>query len=77
MLTLRHRKTKIAVRDFAQASAVYSTMRDQSDEGYSTWQEGRIHNERGRAVARISYNGRVWALSGDTLVYDNRLESAS
>lgn len=48
------------VHSFAEASAIYCEMRDASGEGGSTWRDGRLY--RGEEyVARISYNGRVWA----------------
>jgi hypothetical protein len=47
------------VADFAEASRIYSQMRDESDEGASTWPDGFV-NDYGFNVARISYNGKVW-----------------
>lgn len=42
-----------------QASVIYGVLRDLSDEGASTFPEGRICVS-GRPIARVSYNGRVW-----------------
>jgi hypothetical protein len=61
------------VSDFAEASAIYSQLRDESDEGASTWPTGLINNY-GMNVAHISYNGRVWEPGpwepGDKPIYD-------
>jgi hypothetical protein len=55
MLTLtigkRHR---IAVSSIAEASAIYCQLRDEADEGSSTWPNGRVGD------FYISYNGKVW-----------------
>jgi hypothetical protein len=58
-LTIPRRLTQDVV-DFAAASAAYAQARDLSGEGYSTFPEGVI-DRRGEFVAKVSYNGRVWA----------------
>lgn len=45
----------------ADASRLYEARRDASGEGASTFDDGHIVDAEGREVARISYNGRVWA----------------
>lgn len=61
------------VASFEEASRRYSELRDESDEGASTWPGGAI-NDYGMNVARISYNGRVWHpgpwKSGDVPLFD-------
>ena len=42
------------VKDFAEASATYCRLRNESGEGGSTFRPGRL------AGNYISYNGRVW-----------------
>lgn len=46
------------VSDFAQASYVYSTARDISGEGCSTFPRGTIIDADGPHY--VSYNGKVW-----------------
>ena len=46
---------------FAEASALYCALRDESGEGVSTFPEGKIRADAGgRTTARVSYNGKVW-----------------
>lgn len=63
----------IGAADIAEASRLYSEARDGSGEGASTFPEGEIL-EDGKAIARISYNGKVWAprpwQSGDEPLFD-------
>lgn len=49
----------ITVADFAEASRVYSEMRDAFGLGASRFRDGKIIDGR-EIVARISYNGKVW-----------------
>jgi hypothetical protein len=51
----------MAVESFEEASKIFSKLRDDSNEGASTWPDGLI-NDYGSNVARISYNGRVWPM---------------
>lgn len=46
--------------DLHHAADLYSEHRDASGEGASTFPPGRVFDESGRPIARISYNGRVW-----------------
>lgn len=60
-------------------SKIFCAMRDQSGEGASTFPDGRIF-ENGKRIARVSYNGRVWAGAkydaNATPIYDNRYDPA-
>jgi hypothetical protein len=47
-------RVKVMVGSLAEASRVYSQLRDASGEGASTWPDGKVDGYR------ISYNGRVW-----------------
>jgi hypothetical protein len=64
------RRHRIRVASLQEASETYTRLRDASEEGASTWPEGRV----GKYF--ISYNGRVWARPsrewqiGDNPVYD-------
>jgi len=49
----------VTVADFAAASAIYSAARERSGEGCSTFPEGTLLDGN-EAVARVSYNGKVW-----------------
>ncbi|MGH8159278.1 MAG: hypothetical protein ACREPQ_14250 [Rhodanobacter sp.] len=58
--TLKIGGKAVAVCDLYDASSHYQILRDDSGEGASTFPEGMVYN--GDVwVARISYNGRVWA----------------
>lgn len=63
------------VSTLRQASEVFSSLRDESGEGGSTFPDGIVRD--GNAVlARVSYNGRVWLPGewkpGDRPIYDPR-----
>jgi hypothetical protein len=45
------------VANFAEGSALYSKLRDESGEGMRTWPNGQLHGVR---TYRVSYNGKVW-----------------
>lgn len=67
MLTMylgRHNKTFHA-KDLREASAIYCRERDKSGLGASRWPEREVYDDSlptgEDIVARISYNGRVWA----------------
>lgn len=49
------------VDSFEEASRRFQELRDEADEGASTWPDGLI-NDYGMNVARISYNGKVWPM---------------
>lgn len=54
-------RARLACSSFAEASALYCCARDRSDEGVSTFPEGKIRAlAGGRTTARVSYNGKVW-----------------
>lgn len=80
-MVLKHRKQTFFVKDFAEASAIFDGLRDESGEGGSTFGEGRIYDDAGKMIARISYNGRVWKAGpwkdGDVPLYDNRTAGAA
>ena len=65
----------IPVTDFAEASRVYSDMRDASGLGASRFRDGKIVEGR-KTIGRVSYNGRVWRpgewRQGEQPLYDNR-----
>jgi hypothetical protein len=53
------RRFKGIVNSFEDASKIYSDLRDESEEGASTWPWGKIKHGS-KLVAEVSYNGRVW-----------------
>ena len=54
------RRSTHEVADAVEASRVFSAERDASGEGASTFPDGKV-TDKGRFVARISYNGRIWS----------------
>jgi len=57
------------VASFARASAMFCAARDASGLGASAVPGADIVDEHGTFVARISYNGRIWAdRDGDRLL---------
>jgi len=62
-LTIHGRLTQ-DVADFPAASAAYAQARELSGEGNSTFPTGYITSGEQR-LARVSYNGRVWAIDAD------------
>jgi hypothetical protein len=75
-MILKVRRKKIPVTSLEGASAVYSALRDASGEGASTFRDGVVLDHDGTEIARVSYNGRVWApgqwIPGQAPLYDNR-----
>lgn len=55
-------KLKIEAETAQEASEAYCKLRDESDQGASTWPDGSWDGKR------ISYNGRVW--DGTEMVFD-------
>lgn len=55
-------KASIKCKDFADASAKQQRHRDENGYGASDMQAkyGKITDEKGKVVACVSYNGRVW-----------------
>lgn len=53
------RRVNVMVPTLAVAVAVFDRVRDESGEGASTFPDGKLNGDDGRAL-RISYNGRVW-----------------
>lgn len=57
-----HGKTKIEMPtlDFKALSDTYCEIRDESDEGASTFYNGIVYDPQGIRSHIISYNGKVW-----------------
>jgi hypothetical protein len=53
------KRASIEVSSFEEASRIYAQHRDASLEGASTFPDGIILDGT-RAVARVSYNAKVW-----------------
>lgn len=60
------RRSTHPVKSYAEASAIYCAVRDESEEGVSTFPGGVIKDVDNKTIANISYNGRVWV--GDMVV---------
>jgi hypothetical protein len=79
MFTFKMRGTTFSAGSLKELSALYSTARDESGEGNSTFPKPTVRNAAGRIIGSFSYNGRIWAGkptdASRTLVYDNRLEA--
>ena len=48
------------VASFVEASDTYRERRKLSGEGASTFPEGKVRDDAGVVIARVSYNGKVW-----------------
>ena len=60
-LRIGRSRTLQEVTDFAEASRIYSELRDRLGVGVSRMPEGRIYDaETTELVATLSYNGKVW-----------------
>lgn len=59
---------RYAVESLKEASAFYSKTRDDSGEGASTFPTGIVFDNAGKFLARVSYNGRLWALNGEEIL---------
>lgn len=62
MLVYVTKSKTVAVADFAAASSACRAHieKGQSPIPSSRWTGGMILNAEGKAIARVSYNGRVW-----------------
>lgn len=60
-LRIGRSRNLVEVSSFAEASRLYSELRDRSGRGASSMPEGRIYDaDTIELVASLSYNGRVW-----------------
>ena len=60
------RGQRVPVADVAEARAVQEAAIAEGPYGASMWQGGALR-VNGKVVARLSYNGRLWALGGGEL----------
>lgn len=61
LLFIQVGRKRYQVDSLQQASEMYCAARDANMQGMSRTPPGRVVDEHGRDVARISYNGRVWS----------------
>lgn len=64
---LRHafvRKTRVPVDSLAEASRVTQDFIREHELGGGNWTGGDVMDEKGRFVAYVSYNGRIWDSKG-------------
>ena len=59
----------VKVKTFKEASEVCVKFIIDNDLGSGNWSGGSIYNHRGKIIAIVSYNGRVW--KGDSLTGKN------
>ena len=62
------KKHLVEVADYAQASRVCRAYIDRNELGGGNWTGGAIRLGR-KTVARVSYNGRVWAADGTEIQF--------
>ena len=59
-----HRKPAVPVLSVADAAAKWAQYRDESGEGCSTLGNGGVVRQGKKAIAWISYNGKIWDSTG-------------
>ena len=64
------------VESFAQASKKATEYIARNDLGSGNWTGGAVFDEHGTVVARVSYNGRVWAPDGNEINIDDDEEAS-
>lgn len=73
-LRARGQTTILRAPTIEELSAAYCRERDASGLGASQFSNAEVTDEAGGALARISYNGRVWAAKpwapGDECIFD-------
>lgn len=69
MLTLNLNGTLVLVSDLQTAVRLWEEERDRKGLGASDCKRGcgNIRNESGELIARVSYNGRVWSVTGEEM----------
>lgn len=60
ILKMKH-ENDTPVDTLEQASRIYSKRRDESGEGASTFNPGKVLNDKYQIIGYISYNGKVWS----------------
>lgn len=81
ILKIRSRGVRIECASLSEVSTKYSELRDESDEGASTFPNGAVFEKgtwgRETPVGHVSYNGRIWAPDANVMglkavpIYDN------
>lgn len=66
----RPRKKAVAVESFAEASRVCREYTEKYELGGGNWSGGKITDDKGTMIARVSYNGRVWDTDGKQIKLD-------
>lgn len=75
ILKLRARMDRqdVTVKDWAEASAVFRSWIEKNGYGASNLVRGAGDIVvAGKRIASVSYNGRVWAVSGEEIVFGMR-----
>jgi hypothetical protein len=54
-------RKRFQIASYEEASRMFCAVRDKMGEGASRTPSPNIVDERGKVIAHVSYNGRVWA----------------
>jgi hypothetical protein len=68
--SLRVRAQKQRVADLADASRVVQLFIREHELGGGNWSGGLVTDASGKAVGRVSYNGRVWSPDENVLLLE-------
>ena len=52
-----------------EASRIYVSLREASNEGASTWPNASIFEDTGKFIGRLSYNAKIWS-EDNALLYN-------
>lgn len=67
-MEIRINRKAHTVASYAEARRLWEEYRDSTGAGYSEIGNGAVVTHEGQPVARVSYNGRIWALDGAEIV---------
>ena len=62
------RAKRVPVASYTEASRVAREFIEAHDLGGGSWTGGQVFDATGAQVARVSYNGRVWAMDGSEVL---------
>jgi hypothetical protein len=65
--SISKKQTQQTVSSFAEASAACRAYIVKYQLGGGNWSGGRVYDDQGQQIARVSYNGRVWAMDGSEI----------
>jgi hypothetical protein len=65
--TIRIKAFRHTIDSFKDASRAVRHFIETNDLGSGNWTGGRVFDDRGLVVGRVSFNGRVWANNGEEI----------